>query len=45
MILDGVGLMGQGDHTVNETANLRTLPSQTKRFAILLNRLAARPPP
>ncbi|HXW06921.1 MAG TPA: M20/M25/M40 family metallo-hydrolase [Vicinamibacterales bacterium] len=41
MILDGVGLMGDGGHTVNETADLRTLPSQTKRAAILLHRLAS----
>ena len=41
MILDGVGLMGSDDHTVKETADLSTLPSQTKRAAILLFRLAA----
>jgi glutamate carboxypeptidase len=40
MVLDGVGLMGDGGHTVNETADLRTLPSQTKRAALLLYRLA-----
>jgi len=39
MILDGVGLMGRDDHTVKETADLSTLPSQTKRAAILLHRL------
>ncbi len=39
MILDGVGLMGSGGHTVNETADLRTLPSMTKRMAVLLARL------
>ena len=39
MILDGIGLMGDGGHTVNETADLRTLPSQTKRAALLLYRL------
>ncbi|MBX7186113.1 MAG: M20/M25/M40 family metallo-hydrolase [Vicinamibacteria bacterium] len=39
MILDGVGLMGSGGHTVNETADLRTLPSMTKRMAVLLYRL------
>ena len=39
MILDGVGLMGTGGHTVNETADLRTLPSMTKRMAVLLARL------
>ena len=35
MILDGVGLMGDGGHTVNETADLTTLPSQTKRAALV----------
>jgi glutamate carboxypeptidase len=40
MILDGVGLMGTNDHTVKETADLATLPSQTKRAAVLLYRLA-----
>jgi len=39
MILDGVGLMGRDDHTVKETADLSTLPSQTKRAAVLLSRL------
>ena len=42
MILDGVGLMGSNDHTVKETADLATLPSQTKRAAVLLYRLATR---
>jgi glutamate carboxypeptidase len=40
MILDGVGLMGTDDHTVKETADLATLPSQTKRAAVLLYRIA-----
>jgi len=39
MILDGVGLMGSGGHTATETADLRTLPSMTKRMAVLLARL------
>lgn len=39
MILDGVGLMGTGGHTVDETADLTTLVSQTKRMAVLLARL------
>jgi glutamate carboxypeptidase len=44
MALDGVGLMGSGGHTVNETADLRTLPLNAKRVAIMLHRLAqARP--
>jgi len=37
--LDGLGLMGTGGHTVDETADLRTLSSQAKRVAILLYRL------
>jgi glutamate carboxypeptidase len=39
MILDGVGLMGTGGHTVHETADLTTLPLMTKRMAVLLSRL------
>ncbi|HTH03227.1 MAG TPA: M20/M25/M40 family metallo-hydrolase [Vicinamibacterales bacterium] len=38
-IIDGVGLMGHDDHTVKETADLNTLPSQTKRMAVLLYRI------
>ena len=38
-ILDGIGLMGHDDHSPAETADLSTLPSQTKRAAILLYRL------
>ena len=41
-ILDGVGLMGHDDHTAKETADLTTLPSQTKRMAVLLYRLVKR---
>ena len=40
MILDGIGLMGHSDHTPQETADLTTLPSQTKRAAILLYRIS-----
>jgi glutamate carboxypeptidase len=40
MAIDGLGLMGTAGHTVEETADLRTLPSQTKRAALLLYRLA-----
>jgi glutamate carboxypeptidase len=40
MILDGIGLMGNGGHTAKETADLSTLPSQTKRAALLLYRLS-----
>src|SRR5215831_1284800 len=39
MIIDGIGLSGHDDHTEKETADLRMLPSQTKRAAILLLRL------
>ena len=39
----GVGLMGHDDQTVNETADLATLPSQTKRMAVLLHRIHANP--
>jgi glutamate carboxypeptidase len=39
MALDGIGLMGSGGHTVEETADLATLPSQTKRAALLMYRL------
>lgn len=39
MALDGLGLMGEGGHTVNETADLATLPSQAKRAAVLMYRL------
>ncbi|WOJ95626.1 M20/M25/M40 family metallo-hydrolase [Congregibacter brevis] len=38
--LDGLGLMGDGGHTVGEVADLRTLPQQTQRAAILLYRIA-----
>lgn len=38
-IIDGIGLMGHDDHSPAETADLATLPSQTKRAAILLYRL------
>lgn len=40
MKIDGVGLSGRDDHTTGETADLRMLPVQTKRAAILLHRLA-----
>jgi glutamate carboxypeptidase len=40
MIIDGVGLMGRDDHTAGETADLSTLPSQTKRAAVTLYRLS-----
>lgn len=40
LILDGIGLMGHSDHTVKETADLETLPSQSKRAAVFLLRLS-----
>jgi glutamate carboxypeptidase len=40
MVLDGIGLMGDGGHTVKETADLRTLPTQAKRAALLMYRVA-----
>ena len=39
MAIDALGLKGNGDHTVEETADLRLLPVQIKRAAILLHRL------
>jgi glutamate carboxypeptidase len=39
MIIDGIGLSGHDDHTEKETADLRMLPAQTKRAAVLLYRL------
>ena len=38
--LDGIGLMGRGGHTTDETADLRTLVSQAQRAAVLLLRIA-----
>jgi glutamate carboxypeptidase len=40
MVIDGIGLMGHSDHTPQETADLTTLPSQSKRAALLLHRIA-----
>jgi glutamate carboxypeptidase len=39
MLIDGIGLMGHDDHSDKETADLRTLPTQTKKAAILISRL------
>jgi glutamate carboxypeptidase len=39
MALDGIGLMGRDSHTVGETADLRTLVTQTQRAAVLMHRL------
>jgi glutamate carboxypeptidase len=40
MVIDGIGLSGHDDHTDKETADLRKLPSQTKRAAVLMYRLS-----
>jgi glutamate carboxypeptidase len=37
--LDGLGTMGNGAHTPNETVNLKTIEDLTKRTAILIYRL------
>ena len=39
MIIDGIGLSGHDDHSEKETADLRMLPAQTKRAALVLYRL------
>jgi glutamate carboxypeptidase len=39
MAIDGLGLSGDFGHTAGETADLRMLPVQTKRAAVLLYRL------
>lgn len=43
MIIDGIGLSGQDDHSDKETADLRQLPVQAKRAAVLMLRLNAMP--
>jgi glutamate carboxypeptidase len=43
MAIDALGLSGHDDHSPQETADLRKLPSQTKRAAILMYRLGVRP--
>ena len=40
MALDGLGLMGEAGHTVDEMADLGTLVSQSQRAALLMYRLA-----
>jgi glutamate carboxypeptidase len=39
MAIDGIGLLGRGNHTPDEVADLRTFPIQTQRLAVLLLRL------
>lgn len=43
MSIDALGLSGHDDHTEKETADLRMLPVQTKRAALLLYRLTNAP--
>lgn len=40
MALDGLGLGGENDHSIHETAEIKTLEIQAKRTAILLYRLS-----
>ncbi len=39
MAVDGLGLSGADDHTINETGNLNMVSTQAKRAAILMYRL------
>ena len=39
MGIDGMGMSGKDDHTINETGDLRALPKQAKRAAVLMYRL------
>jgi glutamate carboxypeptidase len=39
-VIDAVGLKGHDDHSPSETADLRTLPVQIKRAAVLLARIS-----
>jgi len=41
MAIDGLGLLGRDEHTVEEAGDLATLPVQAARAAVLLHRLAA----
>ena len=40
MAIDGMGLSGTGGHTIEETANIKFLPIEAKRSAVLLYRLS-----
>lgn len=42
--LDGLGIVGDGGHTVEETVDLRTLPTMAKRAAVLIYRLLTERP-
>ena len=35
MIIDGIGMRGDGGHTVNETADIGMLPTQISRAAVI----------
>jgi glutamate carboxypeptidase len=39
MAIDGMGLSGADDHTINETGDLSKLSMQAKRAAVLMYRL------
>ena len=41
--LDGLGALGSGSHSPGERVDLKTLPMQTERAALLLYRLGQRP--
>jgi glutamate carboxypeptidase len=41
MAIDGIGMRGDGGHTVEETAFLAWLPRQARRAALLMARLPA----
>lgn len=43
MAIDGLGLLGGGNHTPEEFADLRTFRIQAQRLAVLLYRLAKQP--
>jgi glutamate carboxypeptidase len=43
--LDGLGVVGDGGHTVAEKADLGSLPFMAKRAAVLIYRLTRVPPP
>jgi glutamate carboxypeptidase len=42
MAIDGIGLLGRGNHTPEEVADLRTFQVQAQRLAVLLMRLNGR---
>jgi glutamate carboxypeptidase len=41
MAMDGLGLMGEGGHTAEETADMNTFTQQMKRSALLIYRLSS----